>query len=311
VKRWLRLAASLGLLSAAFYVLDWRAMELTLRKVSAAGLISAFAATLPIFAVLGWRWHLIVQPVAPQPPIEHLRHYLFGTFLNTLTPANLGGDVYRVLSLRPQAPAMSAVIVAVLRERALGLLAYFVACAVLAAASALGNRALPALVGYAGVVTALGAAALLLVPRFVTAPLLGMKWIRDRPAFAVGIELFDRAMRFQSLKQFVTLFALSVLGVALWVGAVALVARDLGMSVALSALGLVVVLTELLRMLPITVQGLGLREVTFAFLLGLMGSPAEASFVVGAVSYLVLTCTLIACGLTGWLLTLSRRMPSR
>jgi len=70
-------------------------------------------------------------------------------------------------------------------------------------------------------------------------------------------------------------------------------------------LGVAVVFAQLLRVLPI--QGLGAREAAFAYLIGQMGGTPESGFVLGAVSYLVLTAALATCGPLGWMVLSVRR----
>ena len=109
-------------------------------------------------------------------------------------------------------------------------------------------------------------------------------------------------MKFDSMRNFLWLMTCSAAGVALWVLAVWLVASDLGMKIPLLSLGANVVLTELVRLVPVTIQGIGLREGTFAYLLASLGESAEAGFVLGAVSYVALSCAIIVCGALSWAL---------
>ena len=305
MKRWLRLAASFAILLGAIYLLDSHALRSAFQKLSVAGLASAFLVTMMQFIVLGWRWYLIVQRVAPKSLLEHLKHYLVATFLNSFTPANLAGDVYRIVLLRSGAPGPPPVVCAVLQERFLGLLAYLVACVVLLVLTAVCEQALPGTFPpellIAGIAAAFGLIALLVSSAFLSGPLLKIKALHRRPHLHETVKLLQRATAVRPVKTFLILVAYSALGIALWISAVKLVAVDLELAVSWQALGAVVVLTELMRMLPITIQGIGLREATFAYLLSLLGGQPESGFVLGAISYVILSCALLGCGLMGWL----------
>jgi uncharacterized membrane protein YbhN (UPF0104 family) len=304
--------ASLALLAATLYILDWTAIAAALRRVSVTGLVVALLATLAHFCVMAWRWYLIVRRHVPRSPTDHLTHYFLATYLNTFTPANLGGDVYRVVALRSEAADAGTLVVAVLRERLLGLLSFLLAYLVfLAAAAATGVVAetLPPLFKLAGLVAGLAAAAVLLAPFFLTAPLLKLPAVNARPALKNGVDMLHRAVCAGSPASFAVLLCFSAAAVALWIATVKIVAVDLGIEVSWWTLGMVVVLTELLRMVPLTIQGIGLREATFAYVLGQLGGNSEFGFVLGAVSYAVLTVALLLCGLLGWwLLNMKRRV---
>jgi len=53
------------------------------------------------------------------------------------------------------------------------------------------------------------------------------------------------------------------------------------------------------RIVPVTIQGLGLREGAFAALLGLSGYAPESGFVLGVAAYLALSAALVLTGALG------------
>jgi hypothetical protein len=306
VKRWLRIAASLALLLGMLHLLSLEELGFALRRVSIAALLFALATMLLNFAVMGVRWYRLIQPCAPMRLVDHLQRYCYATFLNTFTPANVGGDVYRVISLRAHAPRTAAVIAVVLRERLLGLLSYLLAYILMLSCVRLDplvvKPAAVSLFAYAGIVAAGTAAAIFLVPYALTGPIMRLPAVGRRRRLAAVVEVLDQAGRFGSFRELVILLGLSFVGIALWVSAVQVIAVDVGLTVSWIELGVVAVLTELLRMLPITIQGIGLREALFSYLLASLGRSPESGFAVGLVSYLVLTCALVVSGLVGWAL---------
>ena len=83
-----------------------------------------------------------------------------------------------------------------------------------------------------------------------------------------------------------------------WILAVHVIAIDLNVI----TLGVIVVLVELVRLVPVTIQGIGVREVAFAYFAGIVGESPESGFVLGTVSYLALTFSILISGAVGWCL---------
>ena len=59
------------------------------------------------------------------------------------------------------------------------------------------------------------------------------------------------------------------------------------------------VLVELIRLIPISIQGIGVREGMFAYFCGKLGISPEAGFILGTVSYLALSLSIVIAGFFG------------
>jgi glycosyltransferase 2 family protein len=297
----LRAAASAGLVALALYLLDWHALESALRSIDGGTFALAVALTIVVFLLLGVRWYLLVAPGAALPFLVQMRHYLVGTFVNFFTPANIGGDIYRVLALRDATGGSMPVVAAVVRERFLGLAVYLFAYVVLLGLawrefSAVAHfwTSLPFLL----LVACIAALALLAGPaQAVLAVFARRPWVAARARWLQAAEFLRFSMIFRNWGEFARLVALSAAGTALWVAVVALVSSRLGVGLGWAAIGAVAIAAELIRMIPVTLQGIGLREGAFAYLFQLLGQSAEAGFTVGLISYLALSCALLATGL--------------
>jgi hypothetical protein len=79
--------------------------------------------------------------------------------------------------------------------------------------------------------------------------------------------------------------------------------------IAPAALGIVVVLAELIRLLPVSVQGIGLREGAYAYVFTLVGASGEAGFALAAVGYLALTVAILLMGVIGTVLKETGILP--
>lgn len=293
-----RAAVSLLLIGAALYLLDWQGLASVARETSATSFAAAVGAVLASLGFLAMRWERIVGAYATVPRREHWRVYFYGSFLNSFTPANIGGDVYRAAALKKHATGLVDLVVALLRERLFGLMSF--------------------LVGYALCIGALWAFvpdafarldplyALALVPIVAAiailaagAPLIERigRWrpVATRERLARLLANLGRAMVLRSTGEFLKLLALSLLALGAWIVAVAIIAADLGIALALPVLGAIAILTELVRLVPVSLQGIGLREGSFSVLVGLAGGSPESGFILGAWSYLALSLALVAC----------------
>ena len=293
-----RALVSLLLVAAAFYLLDWRGLTSVMRETSIASFMAAIAVILISFVFLALRWVRIVRGHVSISTLEHWRVYFYATFLNSFTPANIGGDVYRAAALKRFSPGLAGLVVALLRERLFGLLSFLVGYGICMAVLGAADRAAFAsldrffLFALAPIVIAIVAlAAGVPVVRYVEK----RRWIRTRERLSALVADLRNAMVLHSPGDFLILLGLSLMALAAWIAAVAIVASDLGLTLSIPLLGAIAILTELVRLVPISLQGIGLREGSFSVLVGLAGGSAESGFVLGAWSYLALSLALLAC----------------
>jgi uncharacterized membrane protein YbhN (UPF0104 family) len=123
---------------------------------------------------------------------------------------------------------------------------------------------------------------------------------RARQALQVLVHLL-------SPKGSLVLMLMTLFGILLWVISIKVIATGFGLRVPLLHLAVVATLVELVRLIPITIQGIGLREVTFAYLLSFFGYTPEQCYAVGAISYIALSVALILCGPLGQAIASSGR----
>lgn len=303
----LKLTVSIGLLIVAIRMLDVEAVFGMLRQGSVGAFILAIAVNLLAFAVMGLRWHGLVAPTLGHSLHSQLVVYYKATFLNTFTPANLGGDAYRLMVLKGGATPADELLKLLLRERLLGLYGYvfvFVAAYGLivmfldGAAVSSGNPYLYGLVV---------AAALFALP-FLVRPLGGRMTMAVRGIIGKdrmpGLEGWTEALAgLLSPRGTLWLMSLTFLGILLWVLSIQVIAARFGLVVPALHLVAVATLVELIRLVPVTVQGIGLREGAFAYLLSFFGHNPEQCYVVGLAAYLALSVSIVLCGPIGQVMT--------
>lgn len=205
-----------------------------------------------------WRWHILLKAQSvPMPFGDVVKTVFAGAFASNFLPSTIGGDAFRILSLA-RFTNRTLSVASVVVDRALNVLAMlsFLPFAWLSFgmpfAPAAGGHRLPA-----------GAAAVLpgRVSGFIRRVLQRLKeafsaWLR-RPGYLVAGLL-------------VSWLSIVVVFMAVW-----LIARGLGMPVALYQVMGVSVITYLVTLLPVSFNGYGLREVTVTALYTALGSSTE------------------------------------
>jgi uncharacterized membrane protein YbhN (UPF0104 family) len=285
--RVLRIVVSLGLLGWVLYAAATRdgvdALWAALRDVRFAWL--AVACLLPCAAVvlgaLRWRVLLVEEGIALSLGWV-LKHTLIGRFVGAFTPSTTGIDGYRTLAVARKTGRALPASRALLFEKVVGLAGL---AAVTSVGAALGLIGLSGSTVWLGVAVCLGVSA------------LGYVVVR-RPGRLAA--LLPAAARLQKVRTTLSelagssarsgpLFAAFVLGIlnhivtsAVFVAAAWAVHVDLGIGV-LFGLGNAIVIVTLL---PISVGGLGVRELLAISMLGTLGIGEGPALLVAIVGYL-------------------------
>jgi uncharacterized membrane protein YbhN (UPF0104 family) len=303
MKIFLKLAVSIGLLILAINMLDVDAMFGILRQGSSGAFFLAIAINMLAFVVMGLRWHGLASPKLDTSFQFQLAVYFKATFLNAFTPANLGGDAYRLMALKGGPISTGDLVSLLLRERILGLYGYMIAFVIaytLIATprdGAVGPADNPYFYG-------LAVAAVVFALPFMVRPLGGRIAAAARSLIGTerlpGLEGWvDALASLLSPKGTLWLMSLTILGILLWVLSIEIVASGFGLAVPALQIAASATLVELIRLVPVTVQGIGLREGAFAYLLSFFGHNAEQCFVVGLAAYLALSASIVLCGPVG------------
>jgi uncharacterized membrane protein YbhN (UPF0104 family) len=297
----LKIAVSIILLTVLFSRIDVGHLWTTARHASIAWLLVALALFgLNVLASV-WRWHLLLdaQHVSvPKPSL--LGSFLVANFFANFLPSNIGGDVIRISETARPARSKTLATTVVLMDRGLGMMALvFVAAVGASVAGTVHPAALPIWPAWLWAGLFAGAAAsapAVLAPdgfRRLMQPLtiLHPEWVggriekvtnilgrfRDRPSALGGC--FVGAL-FVQATMVVFYFA---------------VAYALHLDVALSDLSVIVPISFVVQMLPVSVNGFGVREATFSFYFTRIGQPIEAALLLS----LVAQALIMLCSLTG------------
>jgi uncharacterized membrane protein YbhN (UPF0104 family) len=224
------------------------------------------------------RWTVLVRPLGIGTPFKDMiGYYLIGMFFNLFAPGTVGGDVSRVYYLvkeqrreqdRGAAPTVRAAI-SVLMDRAIGLI-------VLVWIGALALLLFP---GYP-VPSSIRSFTLLLAAGFVAcilaAPVLRRLLPDHGYSMIVKLRLMLRSYRFHWLA-IVGGIALSVIVHLIQATMHVVMGQALNLGIPFSYCLIIYPLVGTFAAIPISVNGLGLREGGYIFLLGLIGVTNENS----------------------------------
>lgn len=293
-----QLLVSAFLLGWAATYLDWTELFDVATKVRPSTIVLSLVAIQLSFACAAARWVRLLKGTVDASTGHHLTHYYRSVFFNFFSPGNLAGDAYRIVAFRTRAGGLGVMLVAVLKERVLGIVSFSTGLIVCVFAVLASFASVPeAFIGYLAIST-LGAVALLSC--VVAGPYL-LEFVQPRISTGSGrtetiINGIRQALRFGDQREFAILMVYSMAALACWLAAVQFLASDLAIGLPIFVIASIAIVTELARLVPISFQGIGVREGTFAALVGLCGADPETGFMLGAISYLVLSLSLIIAG---------------
>lgn len=303
----LKLGVSLGLLWMVLSRLTWIEVRLAFENPSwpwlgAAFLVYGFSAW---GGAMQWTWLLRAAGLAA-PAAEIRRLYFVGLFFNNFLPANVGGDAYKIVILGRRENCTSRVFCATLLDRVLGLAALTVVAASAAVVCLAAGVDLPATAWVLAVILLLlgGIMAVLVSRRLRELLFRSMRAVRlvalaGRTA-AVMSEFAVYRARLGWLAR-VFLFSICVQSLRLAVHLLVAAGLNLGPSPAqLMQLTVLIPLLALSLTLPVTINGIGLREAVSSTLLVYTGLSAHAVVAMEMTAFLVMVAFSLVGGVCWW-----------
>jgi glycosyltransferase 2 family protein len=244
-----------------------------------------------------YRWQLLAALVAVHGPfVDFLSFYFVGMFTNLFVPGLIGGDAARAVYLGKRRNCIGKAVASVIADRGVGLLAlcWFAAATVLV----LKGGFLPASV--VRPTLAVGFAALL---GFLFAPLLARLIPRMPQRLGATAELVGPYLRHPA-----SLLPAIMLSLVLQGGQAVcqyILAIGLGLEFPLAAFMLCVPIANVLAALPVTLNGLGVREAAYLVLFGFAGMSKVDAIALGLLWF---ASTMVG-GLTGAIAFVMTDMP--
>jgi uncharacterized membrane protein YbhN (UPF0104 family) len=256
--------------------------------------------------VSAFRWATLVRPLGIRTPFKDLiQYYLIGMFFNLFAPSTVGGDVSRVYYLvkdqgaattgRPVTTVPAAI--SVLMDRAIGMI-------VLVWLGAAGLLLFPDYAVPQTIRSVTFALAGCLLLGALSVPVLRVFLPGDGHHLIVKLRLaLGSYRRHWSALLIAAALSLAVHLIQAWMHTV--MGRALGMDLPFSFSLIVYPLVGTFAAIPITLNGLGLREGGYIFLLAVIGIGSEQGIAFGILLFLIVALD----SLIGGLLFLLQRAP--
>lgn len=287
---WLKAAISGLLLVLLLTQIDGSAVIRVLAHVRWAGVVAAQALFIAGIFIRAYRWQTLLQGLDVRVPLRSLSAlYFVGAFFNTVLPSGFGGDAVKAAELSHTSGRPGAAVGTVVIDRFLGivaLLAMGVAALLLA-----GDWVNPWLTR---------TITLLFVASLVGYWLLRQRWLMQRLGRLVPqrlgrlVEKPSRALyeglQGYSRRTLAAAFLVSLVFNITWIGVNLALGWALGIQATLAQYLVFVPLVSLSLLIP-SVGGLGVRELTYVGLFGLVGVPQEQAFALGILVYAVTVLT--------------------
>jgi uncharacterized membrane protein YbhN (UPF0104 family) len=286
---------SCALLYLLFRSISWDSLVGAIRQAEPIWFLFAFAAALGQIVISAWRWRLLLSALGVEPPpLTMLVHaYLVSGFFNNLAPANIAGDAVRVNSLFRKGCDGMVATGSVVLERLLNM----VGLAALGIWAAL-DRPIPLVVGFSswllwGCVIALLCLAAICLWLWRRPP----SWLVGRLSDVRGM-LGAARSRPQALASasFVTMVLLVTMMFVTF-GSLQAMSVHLPLSIHLA----IYAIAGIALTIPLTIQGIGIREGIYVGLLGLVGVGSSQVLAALALNYVILLLLSLLGGLLFWL----------
>ena len=304
-----KLALSVALMLFLFARVPVASVGEALRAADRRWLLAAAALMLASNLLGAFQWSRLLRAVAIRIPLWKVcAYYHVGLFFNNFLPANIGGDIARVADASRYGRTRAAALATVVMDRALGTLA-LAGLAMVTTLPAVTQFHLSmvylAMVGF--FIASLTLLWALLQPRFLT--------LIERLLSLVGLgrlkphldELAENLAGFRERPRLLAeVFAIALVVQLMRIGVHALVARAFGLHIALTYFLLFVPLLAVIVSLPISFNGIGVREGAGIVLFGWVGVSRTSAFSLQFTTYLV----AVAVSLLGALVFLAR-IPRR
>lgn len=269
----MRIGLGLAILGFLLWHFDARPALRTLGRERPLYFVATVAIYVACLVMSSWRWQLLAAVLNLRGPFaEFMRYYFIGAFTNLFVPGLLGGDAARAFYLGRRHGRIGEAIASALADRSYGLLALFWLAALSAMTMNHGTLA-------PNVIRPIIAVGIATFAGFLASPLIArLIHLTPRPirrAFGIIAPYLHRPAAVLPAI-ILSLILQATLSVCQYV-----LALGLGLHLPLSMFLLIVPISGVLASLPVTLNGLGLRETAYLFLFGMAGVARDDAIALG------------------------------
>ena len=265
----IKLIVTIGLVAVLLSNADWSAVFGQARQIHIMLILATFAILTLSVTISAYKWQLFLSIHGLKYNFSRLhRYYFIAMYINNFLPTSIGGDGYRVYKTLDNNRSRSSALIAVIMERVTGLSALLILAYVSAIYLFVIKRD-PIAINFIIFCTASGAG---VVIAYLVFPSRYMHRLKDRFARLSGV--LDTIS--SHLDDYVSHWGLTVKVIVvsflfhlhLCLAYVLLLNVGLDLSVTLPELFVVLAAVGLISVLPISINGIGVVEGTFIFLIG-------------------------------------------
>lgn len=296
IKPVVRSAIGVGIIAILVWKSDLEAIRRVLAQSESLYIALAVILMVGVLVVAGLRWNVFLRSLSiGLQQRAAIRLTFVGAFFNAFLPTGVGGDAYKAMRVRSQDASLSTTLASVLLDRISGIVS-LAGIGLVAAALRIGAgdsepvAAIAALVSGGAIVAA--SVLILFGARLVgegTATWFGIRTRLRKIADGLGEAGRDpTALRWGILGG----VAAQVFGI----GAHLALARAVSLDLPIAALTLGVVLATIAASVPVTINGLGIRESVWVWILGTYGLGSGRAL---AFALLVLAMSLASSAIGG------------
>jgi uncharacterized protein (TIRG00374 family) len=287
----LQVALSAGMIAAVLWQADLDRIGNALRDTSPAWFAAAIAINVVATAVMALRWHLLLVAVGRRQPGYWwlLETYLIALLLGQVLPTAVGGDAVRAVDLTRRTGEPAEAVSSVVVDRVVGLAALGVlaAAGALAGGSGIGRGTAVAL--GLGVVALTALAGFAVFSRRLQPLLRRCAPLAARLRMEGSLRALYRALHaYRSHPGTLAwVFALGVVAQGMRAVSIGFLAQGMGLDLSFATLLVLCPVLFLVTVVPVSLNGIGLREATFVVVLGSAGVSREDAFALGLAYFAV------------------------
>ena len=283
---WLvKILVSAGLLWVLFSRVDFAKLWAHARGASVLWLAASVGLYLVMVLISAWRWGALLRAARVIVEARTLvSSFLVATFFNNFLPSNIGGDVIRIADTAKPARSRTIATLIVLADRGIGLLGLLLVAAL--GASLAAHLPGTGVIGPSILWTILAGGVLAAGVLISQPSLLGRllrpiqrlhpEWIGERLARLDRLLASLRASPGALVRCFAGAVAVQLVLVAFYLA----IAWSMAIPVSYWQLALIVPMSFLVQMLPMSMNGFGVREATFAYYFTRIGLSIEQALLV-------------------------------
>ncbi len=276
-----RLAATSVLIWLVFRSIDWAELGSVFRTLDWRWWAGGMAVAVTAHTLAGIRWAGLARPVGFRLSyLSFVRRFFEGVFFSLCLPTSIGGDVVKAYRLAGTSSGRLLAACTVLADRLTGLSALVVLAATTLLANQFGLSLAAAVCLAAGFVACVTAGLVLTVG--------SLDWLLSRiPVLHAARSFVAKLLPYQQKPRLLArAVGWSMLIQIGFICCVMLMARGMGLPVPIRAWFYAVPLVSLATVLPISISGVGIREVGFVHLLAEYGVTEEQAVALGMLWFL-------------------------